>query len=75
MIYAEKTYDPTAVSAAASRRMSRDCVVFNFFDHHDLWHLTSAFGAFAVLLAMMLADEEIAETLSSRDREIGIITV
>ena len=74
---AEKTYDPTAASAAVSRRMSRDCVVLKFFDHHDLWHLTSAFGVFAVLLAMMLADEEIAEkkTLSPREDGREIITV
>ena len=73
--FTEKTYDPTAVSAAISRRMSRDCVVLDFFDHHDLWHLTSALGAFAVLLAMMLADEEMAELLPPRDFGREIITV
>ena len=55
--------------------MSADCAVLNFFDHHDLWHLTSAFGVFAVLLAMMLADEGIADAseggaLSTQSRRV-----
>lgn len=76
VLYAVKTFDPTAVSAAASRRLSRDCLVLDFFDHHDLWHFASAFGALAFLLAMMLADEEIAVATQPRTNGgSGIITV
>ena len=64
-IITEKTYNTRAISAADSRRINADCVVFSFFDYHDLWHFTSAFGVFVVSLAVMLADEKIADTIAS----------
>jgi hypothetical protein len=68
VLYGEKTYDPSS-TPAASRHLNTDCGAFNLFDYHDLWHLTSGFGAFFVFLAMLFADEALDEKmLRSRSR-------
>lgn len=36
------------VTAAESREMNAECVLLNFFDSHDLWHILSAVGIFFI---------------------------
>ena len=32
-----------------SRKFNKPCVLFNYFDYHDIWHFLSAFGIFLLL--------------------------
>ena len=36
-------------TAQESRKYNKPCVLFNYFDYHDIWHFTSAFGIFILL--------------------------
>ena len=45
--------DPPAVS----RNGNQDCVIFGFFDAHDLWHFLSAFALFFSFLLLMTLDD------------------
>ena len=42
---------------AVSRDGNRDCIILDFFDWHDLWHFTSAFGLFFSFLMLMTLDD------------------
>ncbi len=64
VLFAEKTYDPT-LTAAASRHLNAECILLHFYDAHDLWHLTSAFAAFFLFLAMLFLDEAVAERMAA----------
>ncbi|XP_043936900.1 SID1 transmembrane family member 2 [Protopterus annectens] len=40
---------------AESREHNRDCILLDFFDHHDVWHFlssTALFGSFLILLTL-----------------------
>lgn len=36
-------------TAEESKKYNKPCVLFNYFDYHDIWHFTSAFGIFILL--------------------------
>ena len=42
---------------AISRDGNRDCLMLDFFDSHDLWHFTSAFGLFFSFVMLMTLDD------------------
>lgn len=53
-------------SPAGSRNNNQECILFDFFDTHDLWHFLSAFALFfAFLLLMTLDDDQELENRSS----------
>lgn len=49
-------------AAALSRDQNQDCVVFDFFDYHDVWHMLSAFGLFFGALMMLTLDDDLLTT-------------
>ena len=53
---AKATTDKT-LSPAESRNLNRECVFFDFFDHHDIWHILSSFGLLmGAYLVMYISD-------------------
>ena len=56
---------PTATSkgeaAALSRNANADCIIFDFFDTHDLWHMLSAFALFFGALMMLTLDDNLLQ--------------
>ena len=38
----------------------KGCVMFDYFDYHDIWHMLSAIGSFFLFLATIMADENMA---------------
>uniref|UniRef100_A0A914WTW0 Uncharacterized protein n=1 Tax=Plectus sambesii TaxID=2011161 RepID=A0A914WTW0_9BILA len=46
-----------ALAPAQSRALNKDCVLFDFFDAHDLWHMTSSMAAFFSLIAVAVIDD------------------
>lgn len=57
---------PTATSssgsAALSRDLNADCILMDFYDTHDLWHVLSAFGLFFGALLMLTLDDDLLAT-------------
>ena len=40
-----------------SRNLNKDCVLLNFFDYHDIWHILSSFGLLmGAYLVMYISD-------------------
>ena len=44
-------------SPSSGRSLNEDCVMFDYFDYHDIWHMLSAIGSFFLFLATIMADE------------------
>ena len=54
------------LTPAESRNLNKPCILFNFFDAHDVWHFLSAFALFSSFLILLVIDDEIM--LQPRDR-------
>ena len=52
--------------AAESRAHNEPCMMFDFFDSHDLWHILSSFGLFFICLSNLHLDDDLA--VVRRDR-------
>ena len=49
-------------SASISRGYNQDCLLFNFYDSHDLWHFLSASGIFTTFMFFLNLDEDLRYT-------------
>ncbi|XP_077989013.1 SID1 transmembrane family member 1-like [Glandiceps talaboti] len=54
---------------AESREGNRDCIWFDFYDHHDVWHLLSACGLFISFITILYMDDGLDRT---KRREIHV---
>ncbi|KAL3885454.1 hypothetical protein ACJMK2_025511 [Sinanodonta woodiana] len=50
------------VTAAKSREGNKDCILFNFYDAHDVWHFLSAISLFLSFLVLLTLDDDIILT-------------
>eukprot|EP00048_Salpingoeca_helianthica_P024965 m.36737 g.36737 ORF g.36737 m.36737 type:complete len:848 (-) comp9713_c0_seq1:26-2569(-) len=48
------------VSPAESREGNADCLILDFFDAHDVWHMLSAAGLFFGCMSMLSLDDDLA---------------
>eukprot|EP00794_Sanderia_malayensis_P013936 gene13936-15388_t len=46
-------------SPAQSREGNRSCVLFLFYDHHDVWHFLSSIAMFFTFMSVMTLDDDI----------------
>ncbi|CAD6193899.1 unnamed protein product [Caenorhabditis auriculariae] len=46
------------LSPARSRALNQECIFLNFYDSHDMWHITSAFAIFFSLLLITTLDDD-----------------
>ncbi|CAF1533549.1 unnamed protein product, partial [Didymodactylos carnosus] len=60
-----KSYE---VPAAISRTRNKQCIVLNFFDDHDVWHILSSFSMFFSFLTLLTLDDGIR---NKRRRDIA----
>ncbi|CAG9856719.1 unnamed protein product [Phyllotreta striolata] len=49
------------VTPAESRQWNQDCVLFEFFDKHDVWHLLSAPALYFTFMYLMVLDDDIID--------------
>jgi hypothetical protein len=45
---------------AGSRELNHPCVVLDFFDYHDIWHMFSALGMFFLVLLVLTVDDDVS---------------
>ncbi|XP_043201170.1 uncharacterized protein LOC122370013 [Amphibalanus amphitrite] len=60
-----KSYN-TNESPALSRTVNHPCVMFDFYDGHDIWHFLSASALFFLMLGVLTLDDDLLAT--PRDR-------
>ena len=46
-------------SPGRSRQINKNCILFNFYDHHDVWHFLSATGLFTVFMFLLNINEDL----------------
>ena len=39
-----------------SNKLNKQCVLFNYFDYHDIWHILSAIGLFIFVNIIFFID-------------------
>ncbi|XP_070548991.1 SID1 transmembrane family member 1-like [Ptychodera flava] len=44
---------------AESREGNRDCLLFDFYDDHDVWHFLSACGLFFTFMTLLTLDDDV----------------
>ncbi|XP_053547367.1 SID1 transmembrane family member 2 isoform X2 [Bombina bombina] len=44
---------------AESREHNRDCILFEFFDDHDIWHFLSSIAMFGSFLVLLFLDDDL----------------
>ncbi|XP_058803518.1 SID1 transmembrane family member 1-like isoform X2 [Phymastichus coffea] len=49
-----------ALTPAQSRTHNRPCIVWNFFDYHDIWHFLSALAMFFSFMVLLTLDDDLA---------------
>ncbi|XP_074653774.1 SID1 transmembrane family member 1-like isoform X2 [Tubulanus polymorphus] len=54
------------ISPAESRTGNQDCILFEFYDAHDVWHGLSAMGLFFSFMILLSLDDDLVHT--PRDR-------
>ena len=47
------------LSPAESRMLNRPCVLFNFYDYHDIWHFLGGAGVFFTFMFLLNIDEDV----------------
>ena len=47
---------------AESRHLNMDCVLFNFYDNHDIWHFLSALSLFLSYMILLCLDDDLTNT-------------
>ncbi|KAJ8935537.1 hypothetical protein NQ314_012741 [Rhamnusium bicolor] len=49
------------VTPAESRQWNQGCVLLNFYDKHDVWHLLSALALYFSFMFLMCLDDDIVD--------------
>uniref|UniRef100_A0A8R1XXP1 SID1 transmembrane family member 1 n=1 Tax=Onchocerca volvulus TaxID=6282 RepID=A0A8R1XXP1_ONCVO len=47
------------LTAAQNRAITEECIVFNYYDYHDMWHFSSSLASFFSLLTIAILDDGI----------------
>lgn len=55
-----------AETPARSREFNKPCVLFKFFDNHDIWHFLSAFAMFFSFMVLLTLDDDLVEVHRSQ---------
>ena len=50
------------LSPNESRELNQPCVLFNYWDYHDIWHILSATGLFMFMLISLYIDNDLQDT-------------
>ncbi|XP_014230770.1 SID1 transmembrane family member 1-like [Trichogramma pretiosum] len=51
-----------AKSPAKSRVFNRPCLLYNFYDYHDIWHFLSALAMFFSFMVLLTLDDDLADS-------------
>ncbi|KAI6660963.1 hypothetical protein LOD99_13686 [Oopsacas minuta] len=49
-----------SLGTVVSKEMNRDCVLWGFYDTHDVWHILSAYALFFTYLSIIKTDDNVA---------------
>jgi hypothetical protein len=50
------------LSHEESNKMNEPCILFNYFDYHDVWHMLSAIGLYLFINIIYFIDNDLSDT-------------
>jgi hypothetical protein len=65
LVYFLKTSSNIFLPIEESNSLNKPCVVFNYFDYHDIWHILSATGLFIFINIVYFMDKHLNDELDS----------
>ena len=52
-----------ALGTVVSKEMNRECVMWGYYDTHDMWHILSAYALFFTYLSVIKTDDNVATVM------------
>ena len=65
LVYFLKTSSNIFLTIEESNALNKPCVIFDYFDYHDIWHILSATGLFIFINIVYFMDKNLNEQLDS----------
>ena len=65
LVYFLKTSSNIFLTIEESNELNKPCVIFDYFDYHDIWHILSATGLFIFINIVYFMDKNLNEQLDS----------
>ncbi len=65
LVYFLKTSSNIFLPIEESNELNKPCVIFNYFDYHDIWHILSATGLFIFINIVYFMDKNLNEEIES----------
>ena len=65
LVYFLKTSSNIFLTIEESNELNKPCVIFDYFDYHDIWHILSATGLFIFINIVYFMDKNLNEELDS----------
>jgi hypothetical protein len=65
LVFYVKTSTNTFLSPEQSRALNEPCIIFSYFDYHDVWHILSATGLFIFMTIVFFLDSNITGMVDS----------
>ena len=59
LVFFLKTSTNIFLSPAESNKLNKECILFNYFDYHDIWHILSSTGLFIFMNIVFFLDREL----------------
>jgi len=56
LLFFSKSVSNKSLSHHDSNLLNKPCVLFNYFDYHDIWHMLSAIGLFMFMIVVYIID-------------------
>jgi hypothetical protein len=56
LLFFSKYVSDKSLSHHESNMLNKPCVLFNYFDYHDIWHMFSAIGLFMFMIIVYIID-------------------
>lgn len=57
LVYFNKSVNNRLLTIEESNKLNKKCVLFNYFDYHDIWHLLSSLGLFLFINIIYFIDK------------------
>ena len=64
LIFFETPVSDKYLSPEDSRKLNHKCILFDYWDYHDIWHIFSATGLFMFMIIVFLIDKNLDNILT-----------
>jgi hypothetical protein len=65
LLFFSKSVSNKSLSHHDSDLLNKPCVLFNYFDYHDIWHMLSAIGLFMFMVVVYIIDHGLDNVIRS----------